>query len=57
MICSAISRVISASHQWAELLASASNAQLQIVISNTTEVGVQLVEGIHFSGTAGFFSG
>lgn len=44
LICSAISRVISANSQWPELLASAANAQLQIVISNTTEVGIQLVK-------------
>jgi tagaturonate reductase len=43
VICSAISRVISANRQWPEILASAANAQLQIVISNTTEVGIQLV--------------
>jgi tagaturonate reductase len=44
VISSAISRVISATRQWKELLASASNEQLQIVISNTTEVGIQLVK-------------
>lgn len=44
IICSAISRVISANRQWPELLASAGNAQLQIVISNTTEVGLQLLK-------------
>ena len=44
LICSSISRVISASHQWSEVLASAANPQLQIVISNTTEVGIHLVE-------------
>ncbi len=44
VICSAISRVISASHQWDELLRAASNPDLQIVISNTTEVGIQLVK-------------
>jgi tagaturonate reductase len=44
LICSAISRVLSASHQWNEILACASNEQMQIVISNTTEVGIQLVK-------------
>jgi tagaturonate reductase len=44
MICSAISRVISASHQWSALLEAAANPELQIVISNTTEVGIRLVE-------------
>jgi tagaturonate reductase len=44
VICSAISRVISASHQWDEVLKAAGNVQLKIIISNTTEVGVQLVK-------------
>jgi tagaturonate reductase len=44
IICSAISRVISASHEWKELLESSANAQMQVVISNTTEVGIQLVK-------------
>jgi len=44
LICPSISRVISASHQWTEVLASAANPQLQIIISNTTEVGIHLVE-------------
>jgi tagaturonate reductase len=44
LICSSISRVISASHQWTDVLASAANPNLQIVISNTTEVGIHLVK-------------
>jgi tagaturonate reductase len=44
IICSAISRVLSAGSQWAEILKSAANKELQIVISNTTEVGIQLVK-------------
>jgi tagaturonate reductase len=44
IICSAISRVLSAASQWDEILKAAANAQLQIIISNTTEVGIQLVE-------------
>jgi len=44
IICSAIHRVLSASHQWDDLLAAAANASLQIIISNTTEVGIQLVK-------------
>ncbi len=48
ILCSAISRVISASHQWKDLLESAASTDLQIIISNTTEVGIQLVkESIH----------
>ncbi|HTN08329.1 tagaturonate reductase [Agriterribacter sp.] len=43
-ICSAISRVLSAQQQWNEILHCAHNPQLQIIISNTTEVGITLVE-------------
>ena len=44
VICSAISRVLSAMHQWDDILLAAANAHLQVVISNTTEVGIQFVE-------------
>jgi tagaturonate reductase len=44
IICSAISRVLSARDQWQEILALARNPDMQIVISNTTEVGIQLVD-------------
>lgn len=48
IICSSISRVISAKSQWEQVLENAANADLQIIISNTTEVGLQLVkESIH----------
>jgi tagaturonate reductase len=40
----AISRTLSAKSQWKEILATAVNPEMQIVISNTTEVGIQLVE-------------
>lgn len=43
-ICSSISRVLSAKQQWTEVLQCAHNPQLQIIISNTTEVGITLVE-------------
>ncbi len=43
VVCSAISRVLSAASQWAEVLACAANPELAVVISNTTEVGIQLV--------------
>ncbi len=50
IICSAISRVLSAKQQWNEILACAHNPLMQIVISNTTEAGLQLVkEDIHES--------
>ncbi|NCI47364.1 tagaturonate reductase [Sediminibacterium soli] len=40
----AISRVLSAADEWNEILACAANPLLQLVISNTTEVGIVLVE-------------
>lgn len=55
VICSAISRVISAKSQWEEVLAYAKNPDLQIIISNTTEVGIELVEeSIHQAPPASF---
>ncbi|MEI7583278.1 tagaturonate reductase [Runella sp.] len=44
IICSAISRVLSAKSQWQGVLDCAKNPELQIIISNTTEVGIQLVQ-------------
>ena len=44
IICSAISRVLSAKAQWREILECAHSSEMQIIISNTTEVGIQLVE-------------
>lgn len=43
VVCASISRVLAASSQWAEVLAVARSPELQVVISNTTEVGIQLV--------------
>ena len=43
-ICSAISRVLSAKNQWQEVLDCAANPDLTIVISNTTEMGIQLLQ-------------
>lgn len=43
VVCGAISRVLSAKSQWADILACAANPELTVVISNTTEVGIQLV--------------
>jgi tagaturonate reductase len=42
IICSSISRVLSAKEQWQEILALAHRPEMQIIISNTTEVGIQL---------------
>ena len=48
VVCASISRVLSASSQWAEVLKFATSPGLQVVISNTTEVGIQFVnEDIH----------
>ena len=44
VINSVISRTLSASNNWAEILECAYNPEMQIVISNTTEVGIQFVE-------------
>lgn len=42
-VCSSISRVLSAKQHWNEVLQCAHNPDLNIIISNTTEVGIQLV--------------
>lgn len=44
IISSAISRVLSATESWKEILECAHNPEMKIVISNTTEVGIQLVK-------------
>jgi tagaturonate reductase len=44
VICSAISRVVSAAKDWSAILEVAKSADLQLIISNTTEVGIQLVK-------------
>lgn len=55
IINASISRVISAKENWSAILACASNPQLQIVISNTTEVGLVLVnDDIHASPPVSF---
>lgn len=43
LINSSISRVLSAKDQWTEILECAHDPNMQIIISNTTEVGIQLV--------------
>lgn len=44
IICSAISKVLQANTQWSEVLTSAANPGIQLIISNTTEAGLQYVE-------------
>ncbi|WP_354004292.1 tagaturonate reductase [Spirosoma liriopis] len=41
--CSAISRVLVADHAWPEVLQVAASPDLQLILSNTTEVGIQYV--------------
>ena len=50
IISSAISRVVSAETNWSDIIVLAKAPELKIVVSNTTEVGIQLVnEDIHQS--------
>jgi len=49
-IVSSISRIVSASSQWNEVLACAANPDIQVVLSNTTEVGIAMVAE-QFNGT------
>jgi len=42
-INASISRVLNAAEEWEEILSCAHNREMQIIISNTTEVGIQLV--------------
>jgi tagaturonate reductase len=44
VICSAISRVLSAATEWSAILEVAQSPHLQVVISNTTEVGIKLLK-------------
>src|SRR5688572_25220420 len=43
IINASISRVLSAKNNWDEILSCASNPDMQVVISNTTEVGITLI--------------
>ncbi len=44
IISSAISRVLSAQSEWSKILETAQDPNIEVVISNTTEVGLQYVE-------------
>jgi tagaturonate reductase len=44
VISSAVSRVLSAKSQWQSVIECAKNPEMEIIISNTTEVGIQLVQ-------------
>ena len=55
IINASVSRVINAPNAWQEVLACAASPDMQIVISNTTEVGITLVEeDIHRNPPASF---
>lgn len=56
-INSAISRVLTASEEWEEVLACAQLASMQIVVSNTTEVGIVYQEEDIHAGTPVSFPG
>lgn len=43
IINSSISRVLSAKEEWDQVLACAANPNIQVIISNTTEVGISLL--------------
>jgi tagaturonate reductase len=44
IVNASISRTLSAKANWSEILACATEAEMQVVISNTTEVGIQLMD-------------
>lgn len=44
IVNASLSRVLNAGEQWEEVLACASNKDMQVIISNTTEVGIVLDE-------------
>jgi tagaturonate reductase len=57
VVNASISRVISAREAWEEVLACAANPQMQLIISNTTEVGIALVESDAHTDTPVSFPG
>ena len=44
VVCAGLSRVLAASSEWAEVLRVAASPDLQLILSNTTEVGIVLDE-------------
>lgn len=44
IICCAISKILQASIHWSDILNSAADPSIQVIISNTTEAGLQYVE-------------
>lgn len=57
IINASISRVLAAKNNWAEVLKCAHNPEMSIVLSNTTEVGIQLVNEDVLKGVPESFPG
>ena len=57
VINTAISRTLAAATSWAEILECARNPEIKIAISNTTEVGIQLVDDDIFATPPASFPG
>lgn len=57
VINTAISRTLSANTHWAEILKCAHDPEIRIVISNTTEVGIQLTDDDIFASPPASFPG
>ena len=57
IINASISRVLSARTEWARILECAHNPELKIILSNTTEVGIQLAEDSAFDKPPASFPG
>jgi tagaturonate reductase len=57
VICSSIARVLSANEDWDAVLSEAENADLKIIISNTTEIGIQFKAESVFSSPPQSFPG
>ena len=50
IINASVSRLFSARENWNEILACAANPKMEVVISNTTEVGIALTQAENFFG-------
>ncbi len=57
VVNASISRTLSASSEWDEILKCAANPEMQIVVSNTTEVGIQLTDDDIFASPPASFPG
>ncbi|MEJ2881207.1 tagaturonate reductase [Pedobacter sp. GR22-6] len=55
IVSSAISRVLTADTQWEDVLKAGANAEVKVIVSNTTEVGIQLVQEQINAGTPSSF--